>query len=150
MPQSFGAIYLHYIFSTKHRCGWLTPEVCERLYPFIGGLARDRKCSLLRIGSITDHVHLLVQSARDISPADYVGQIKSNSSGWVHDHFPELKTFAWHQGYAVFTVSQSVLETVTKYIDNQVEHHRTWTLQDEYRSFLLKHNMEIDERYAWD
>ena len=150
MPQSFGSIQLHYIFSTKHRQSWLTTDICNRLYPFVGGLARDRKCVLMRMGGIADHVHLLVQSARDIAPSTFVGEIKSLSSGWIHTEFPAIKEFGWQSGYGVFSVSHSGIAEVMRYIGHQAEHHRTKTFQEEYREFLLKHSMVIDERYVWD
>lgn len=150
MPQSFSCLHTHLVFSTKHRYPFLTPDLTERLYPYLGGLNRNRKSTLLRVGGIADHVHLLVRLARDISVADFVGAVKSNSSGWVHETFPDRRAFAWQQGYAAFAVSQSGIDDVCAYIENQAEHHRVKTFQDEYRQFLDKHGIEYDEQYVWD
>ena len=150
MPQSFGSIHLHYIFSTKHRSPWLTDDITDRLNGFVGGLARARKCTLTKMGGIADHVHLLVQSARDIAPSVFMADIKALSSGWIHTEFPKLKDFGWQLGYGVFSVSYSAVESVKKYIENQTEHHKTKTFQEEFREFLVKHEMEFDERYIWD
>ena len=91
MPQSFGSIHLHYIFSTKHRSPWLTDDITDRLNGFVGGLARARKCTLTKMGGIADHVHLLVQSARDIAPSVFMAEIKAISSGWIHTEFSEAQ-----------------------------------------------------------
>lgn len=150
MPQSFACLHTHIIFSTKNRLPLLTPNITERLYPYIGGILRNRKCTLIRIGGIADHVHLLVRQARDISMSEMVGELKSISSGWIHDEFPDLKSFHWQQGYAAFSVSLSNIDNVAAYIENQEEHHRVKTYQEELREFLIRHEIEFDERYMWD
>ena len=58
--------------------------------------------------------------------------------------------FQWQAGYAGFSVSQSNVEEVTKYIENQAEHHRKMTFQDELRALFRRHGIEFDERYVWD
>lgn len=150
MPQSFACLHTHIVFSTKNRQSFLTPDLTERLYPYIGGLARNRKCTLVRIGGIEDHVHLLVQLARDIAVSEFVGAIKSASSGWIRDEFAERQTFAWQQGYAAFAVSLSGVNAVIKYIETQAEHHRKNSFQEELRDFLETHGVAFNERYVWD
>ena len=76
--------------------------------------------------------------------------MKANATGWVHDTVPACPEFAWQQGYAAFAVSRSGLAEVTAYIDNQAEHHRTRSFQEEYRQFLDRHEIEYDERWMWD
>ena len=150
MPQSFSCLHTHIIFSTKNRAPFLVPELIKPLYAYIGGIVRQRKCQLIRIGGIQDHVHLLVRQARDISVSDLVGPIKSVSSGWVHDEYPQYQGFAWQQGYAAFSVSLSGLESVGAYIENQEEHHRRKTYKEELIEFLERHEIEYDEKYMWD
>jgi hypothetical protein len=82
--------------------------------------------------------------------SDAVRIIKSNSSGWVHRTFPDRESFAWQSGYAAFSVSQSVYDDLRRYIEDQEEHHKETSFQDEYRKFLRKHGLEWDERYVWD
>ena len=150
MPQSFSCLHTHIVFSTKHRQRFLTPDLTERLYPYLGGLARNRKCSLVRIGGVEDHIHLLVQLARDVAVSEFVGAIKSVSSGWIHDEFPDQQTFAWQQGHAAFAVSLSGVEFVTDYIAQQAEHHRKKSFQEELLEYLPVHGIESDDRYMWD
>ena len=97
-----------------------------------------------------DHVHLLVSLTRQSSVAEIARLVKANSSGWVHDTFPDLRGFAWQAGYGAFSVSSSSLAVVKHYIARQEEHHRTRTFQDEFVGFLKRHNIEFDERYRWE
>ena len=73
--------------------------------------------------------------------------LKANSSKWVHETFPEHRSFAWQTGYGAFTVSYSNLGRVKRYLANQAEHHRVRTFQEEFLAFLKRHGIEYDERY---
>jgi putative transposase len=149
-PQSFGSLYFHLIFSTKHRAPMLVGDVPERLYAYIGGILRDEKGVLVAAGGMPDHVHLLVSLGRESSMSDALRQIKGSSSSWIHETFPDLSGFAWQVGYAAFSVSYSQIDSVKQYLATQAEHHRTVSFQDEFRTFLRKHDLAFDERYVWD
>ncbi len=95
--------------------------------------APTERHNLIKAGGIADHIHLLINQARDASVSDLVRDIKSNSSKWIHEEFPLLQHFSWQQGYAAFSVSKSGLGSLGTYIDNQIEHHRTRTFQEELR-----------------
>ena len=95
MPQSLACLHCHLIFSTKNREPLIDAELQPRLYAYIGGILRDNKCSLIGAGGMPDHVHLLVSLARDLSVSQTLQVIKSNSSGWVHKTFPNLREFWW-------------------------------------------------------
>ena len=82
--------------------------------------------------------------------SDVLRQIKGSSSHWIHEEFPDRHDFAWQTGYAAFAVSYSHMKKVKKYIAEQADHHRTVTFQEEYLTFLRKHNLAFDERYMWD
>jgi len=150
MPQSFGSLQVHLVFSTKGREPWIVPDIAQRLYDYIGGTLRGNKCTLLDAGGMPDHVHLLISMSREMSAADLARIVKSTSSKWIHDTFPNMAYFAWQAGYGAFSVSYSELGGVKRYIGNQAEHHRTMTFQDEFRLFLKKHDLEWDEKYVWD
>jgi putative transposase len=150
MPQSFGSLNFHLIFSTKHRLPQITPEIQPGLYEYIGGILRERKSVLLAAGGIPDHIHLLVSLHRELSISDTLRDIKSISSLWVHENFTDHHDFAWQSGYAAFSVSYSNIDAVKTYIAGQAEHHRIKTFQEEYLEFLKRHDMEYDERYIWD
>jgi putative transposase len=75
---------------------------------------------------------------------------KAGSSAWIHQSYPNLRNFAWQQGYGAFSVSISQVQETVHYIEQQVEHHRTRTFQEEYLAFLEKHGTHFDEKYLWD
>ena len=150
MPQSLVSLHVHIVFSTKHREPFITPDLAPRLYGYLGGIARGADSPLLAIGGIADHVHLLVSLGRVRCVADLVRDLKANSSGWIHEQFPERAQFAWQAGYGAFAVSKSQVETVKAYIARQEEHHRKQTFQDEFREVLGAHEIEWEEKYVWD
>ena len=124
MPQSFTKLHYHLIFSTKHRLPTIRPEWQQRLYDYIGGIVCSEHGVLLAAGGIVDHVHLLVQLGQNRSLADVLRVVKTNSSKWVHEVFPDVTDFGWQRGYGAFTVSYSGLEAVRHYLSIQQEHHR--------------------------
>ncbi len=149
MPQSFVSQYLHITFSTKHREKTITAELRERLHPYIAGIVKNEAGKLLAIGGVADHVHLLVSINQQTALADLVRVIKTNSSKWIHETFPNLRSFAWQDGYGAFSVSASNVDRVKHYIANQEEHHRTLSFEQEFVAFLRKHQIPYDERYLW-
>jgi putative transposase len=150
MPQYFAAMYAHIIFSTKNRTPLIGPTWKTRLFDYIGGIAKNDGFPLLAAGGMPDHVHLLVSIGREHSIAEIVRLVKTNSSKWIHETFPDQRAFAWQSGYAAFSVSKSRLPSVTNYIDEQEEHHRRKSFQEEFVEFLKKHDLPYDERYVWD
>ena len=149
MAGSYTNILMHLVFSTKNRTPWITPELKPRLFQYIGGTVRKLKASLLEIGGPADHLHLLVRMHQDKATADLLRDLKSASSGWVHDTFPALKDFAWQDGYGAFSVSHSQSLRVREYIASQETHHRRRDFQTEFLAFLKAHEIEYDERYIW-
>lgn len=128
----------------------ITEELKERLWPFMGGIARENRMKALGIGGVSDHVHLLVSIPAALSVAKGIQLIKGGSSAWIHGTFPNMKGFAWQEGYGAFSVSASHLGEVIAYIGKQEEHHRTKSFQEEYRAFLKKYGIAYDEKYLWD
>jgi putative transposase len=150
MSQSFACLNYHLIFSTKHREPTLKPEILARLYEYVGGYLRAEKGCLLAAGGMPDHVHWLVSLHKQMSVVDALRGIKSISSKWIHETYGELQGFAWQTGYGAFTVSHSQLTKVRKYLDDQNEHHRTTSFQEEYLAYLRRHGIVYDEKYIWD
>ena len=103
----------------------------------------------LQVGGIEDHIHALIMAPPTIAPCRIAQLLKGGSSEWIHQEFSCLKKFGWQDGYAAFTVSKSNIAAVIKYIQNQREHHRKKTFQEEYREFLRANGVEFDERYLW-
>jgi REP element-mobilizing transposase RayT len=151
MPQSLSAVHIHLVFSTKDRRPYLRDEATrEALHAQLGGISKRLDCPPLLVGGVEDHVHLLARFGRTITQADWVKELKRVSNSWLKDQGRDLADFAWQGGYSDFSVSQSNLERVKKYIANQEQHHRKSGFQDELRELLRKHDIEWDERYVWD
>ena len=144
MPSAYTQNYYHTVFSTKSRVEWIKPELEERLYPFLGGIAKDLRCQSIAINGTADHVHLLLRYPADLSHSDMLRHIKGRSSKWTHESFPELASFAWQEGYGGFTVSKSMVETVEHYIRNQKEHHKRQDFKSEFLELLRKHEIDFD------
>lgn len=147
MANTYTNLNYHIIFSTKNREPSLSASVCERLWPYISGIARENGMKALEIGGVSDHVHILLSVPATLSVAKAVQLIKGGSSHWLKSVFPNIERFAWQDGYGAFTVSQSNLESVRGYIRDQEEHHRTKTFADEYQGFLKRHAIVFDEKY---
>ncbi|MBS0196501.1 MAG: IS200/IS605 family transposase [Planctomycetes bacterium] len=150
MPGTYSQLLLHVVFSTKARASWITADVAERLYPFIGGIVRAEKGVLYDIGGVEDHVHMYLRWRPDGSVSDLMRAVKARSSKWIHEEFPARREFAWQEGYSVFSVSKSQEEAVKKYIAGQAEHHKHEDFTSELRRILRAHGVEFDEKYAFD
>jgi REP element-mobilizing transposase RayT len=150
MPQSFTCLHYHIVFSTKDRRPMIGDDMRERLHEYIGGILVENKSKLVAAGGMPDHIHLLASISKELSISDAMRLVKTNSSKWVHETFPELESFAWQAGYGAFSVSFSNLDSVKKYIANQAKHHRKVGFKEEFVTLLKRHDIEFGERYLWD
>jgi REP element-mobilizing transposase RayT len=144
MPNSWTQNFYHAVFSTKDRIERITPALEARLYPFIGGIARNLGCTLYAINGMPDHVHLLLRYPSELSHSDMLRHIKSRSSKWIHSTFPDQRAFAWQVGYGGFTVSKSVVPRVEAYIGRQKVRHRKQNFETELFELLTKHGVDFD------
>ncbi|MCW5766091.1 MAG: IS200/IS605 family transposase [Phycisphaeraceae bacterium] len=149
-PAPTPQLLLHVVFSTKDRTPWITTDVSERLYPYIGGIIRAEKGTLYDIGGVKDHVHMYLRWRPDGSVSDLMRTVKARSSKWIHDEFPKLGAFAWQGGYSVFSVSRSQEDAVKRYIAGQAEHHKREDFKSELLRILRAHGVEFDETYVFD
>lgn len=150
MPQSYTNLLYHIVYSTKERQPIISPDLQLRLYNYIGGMIRQRGGICLAIGGMADHVHILVKLRPDKALSDVLRDIKANSTGWMHDVFPQMTDFSWQRGYGAFTVSSSQVEKVRNYILNQDEHHRKYgTFRDEFIKILQANGIDFDEKFLW-
>ncbi len=150
MPQSLSSILIHLIFSTKNREAFITPEIGTELYPYMASIFKAMKSPALSINGTADHVHTLFSLSRVIAIADLVEEVKTESSKWIKTKGREFRNFHWQNGYGAFSLGQSQVPELKRYIARQKEHHRRITFQDEYRKFLKLYGVDYDERYVWD
>jgi len=99
------------------------------------------------INGTADHVHILAKLRQDKAISKAIGELKANSSGWISRMFKDAAGFAWQEGYGAFTVSESLLSKVHRYIERQEEHHRSVSFLEEFKVILKAHGLPFDERY---
>jgi REP element-mobilizing transposase RayT len=121
----------------------------ERLWAFLGGIARQNQMKAIEVGGVEDHIHILLSLPATMPVAKAMQLIKGGSSKWIHETFPDQRTFAWQEEYGAFSVSVSQLDKTIAYIRGQAAHHRKLTFQEEFLALLKKHRIEYDERYLW-
>lgn len=149
MSHSYVMNLMHCTFSTKERYPFINAELEQRLWPYLGGIARENKMKALAIGGTHDHVHALLSLPSTMPFAKAVRVIKGGSSKWIHDTLPRHKKFEWQEGYGAFSVSTSQASRTIAYINNQKEHHRKRTFEEEFLVLLDKHGVEYDRRYIF-
>jgi REP element-mobilizing transposase RayT len=149
MPQSYVNLIYHIVFSTKDREPLITDAYQPRLQEYIGGIIRSQGGISLEMNGTADHLHLLTKLRPDKALSDIIRDLKAGASGWMHKLFPELRDFAWQNGYGAFTVSASQIERVRRYIANQKLHHQKQSFRDEFITLLRVNGIEFDEKYLW-
>lgn len=147
MATTFSNLLYHIVYSTKDRVPSIGGDLREPLYEYIGGIIRGERGILLEIGGVPDHVHLLAKFRTDIAASMMVQKIKGKSSGWVNERPSQTEHFEWQAGYGIFSVSESMVNKVRRYIRNQEEHHKKVSFKDELISLLKKNGIPYDERY---
>jgi REP element-mobilizing transposase RayT len=150
MPQSLANLLVHLVYSTKNRERVLTDAIRDELHRYTAGILKGWESPAVLINSVEDHVHVLFHLSRKHGVAKIVEELKTSSSKWIKTKSPAFASFHWQNGYGAFSVSQSNVPAVREYIENQAEHHRQKTFEQEYREFLQRHEIEFDERYVWD
>jgi len=150
MANTYTALYYHLVTSTKYRKPWITKDIEDRVWSYLGGVARENGMTAIQIGGTEDHVHILLGVPPTMAPSKAVQLLKGPTSKWIHETFPGASGFAWQDGYGAFSVSRSNVPDIIEYVRHQREHHRRRTFQEEYLALLRRHDIEYDERYLWD
>jgi putative transposase len=145
--MSYSSMYFHLVFSTKNRQNFMDDAQLEEMYKYITGVIKSMKAKLFIINGPSNHVHILLSTHPDLSISDCTRSIKANTSRWIHERYSDLQEFQWQEGYSVFSVSKSNVPQVVQYIQNQREHHKTFTFEDELKAFLEKHDIAFDPKY---
>jgi REP element-mobilizing transposase RayT len=138
------------VFSTKYRHPLIRTELQQRLYEYIGGIIRAQNGHLIEIGGVEDHIHLLVNFSPTKAVSDLIRDIKANASKWCNELSDQKQRFGWQKGYGAFTVSYSLLESVRCYIQNQREHHKAKSFEEEYIKLLELHDIAFERRYLFE
>jgi REP element-mobilizing transposase RayT len=151
MPQSLARVHVHIVFSTKHRFPFFSDKgLRSEMHAYLGGACNGMDCPVVVVGGVADHVHLLCLLSRKRTIAEFLKEIKGQSSRWVKSKGSAFRKFEWQRGYGIFSVSESGVPTVKRYIEMQEQHHRKKQFKEEYRTLLMEYGIMPDERYVWD
>jgi len=148
--SSFTKLSYHIVFGTRYRKPVISESIQENLYEYIGGIVRSKQGALVELGGVADHVHILARLSASVAVADVVRDLKAGSSKWVYDQQTQATWNGWQKGYGAFTVSYTQTESVRKYIQNQAEHHRRISFQEEFVDFLKRHGIEYESQYLFE
>jgi REP element-mobilizing transposase RayT len=147
MANTFTQIYLHIVFAVQNRISLIQPVWEEELYKYITGIIQNNGHKLVAINGQPDHLHIAVGYKPHQLIPDLLQDIKGSSSKWINEeHFVRGK-FNWQGGYGAFSFSNSHIDRIVKYIQNQEKHHKRKTFQEEYKELLEKYNIQYDDRY---
>ena len=149
MANTYHQIYLQAIFATKYRNAVIDKEWKSNLYGVIGNLINETNCKTIIVNGVEDHVHCFLGLKPVVSISELMKTVKSKSSKYINDHKLTAQRFEWQEGYGVFSYSQSSVDKVYKYIQNQEAHHKKQTFRDEYLAFLKKFKIAYDEQYIF-
>ena len=150
MTDSYASLHYNIVFGTKHREPWIRPDIEQRVWSFVGGIADRNGMTPHKIGGLEDHLHVVVAIPPTLTISKAVQFLKGGSSRWIGSTFPELEGFGWQDGYAAFTVIASRLPATIDYVERQRERHVARTFQEEYRALLDRHGVTYDPRYLLD
>jgi len=149
MSQSLSKLYIHIIFHTKYNRDYIKPEIEKELFPYFGGLLKKVNCIPISINGTENHIHILCIMSKNIALANLLEDLKRNSSRWIKTKGEEFEEFSWQGGYGGFSVSQSKVDIVKEYIENQKEHHKTETFEVEYIRFMKEYGIDYNEKFLW-
>jgi putative transposase len=147
MPNTFSQIYLQFVFAVKHRQALIPKEHKEELHKYITALVQNRKAKMISVHCMPDHSHLFVGFKPVLSISDFVKEIKVESNEFLNAQPWMKQPFKWQEGYGVFSYGQSQIDTVTKYVLNQEQHHKKKTFRQEYLEFLDRFNLPYEEQF---
>ena len=150
MPQSLSSVLIHLVFSTKYREPFITPTIEPELHAYLAAVCRECGSPTLTINGTMNHIHILFTLSRTMTISKLVEEIKKRSSKWIKSEGDEFQKFQWQIGYGAFSIGESNVTALKRYISEQKEHHRRKTFEEEYRFFLGKYGIEYDERYILD
>ena len=149
-PGTFTQMYVQLVFAVQNREAVLNRKIQPRIFEYISGIITNLKHKSIIINGTSNHVHILLGLNPSISVSDTVHDIKRSSSLFINSEKLCLGRFSWQEGYGGFTYSRSQIQDVYKYIENQEEHHKKRTFQEEYMAILNENDVEFEEQYLFD
>ena len=150
MANTYHQIYLQSVFAVKYRNAVISEEWRSKLFGVIGNLINESGCKTIIVGGVEDHVHCFFGLRPVVSVSELMKTVKALSSKYINDHSLTKKRFEWQEGYGIFSYSQSQVEAVFRYIQDQEDHHKKNSFKDEYLGLLKKYKIDYDEKYVFE
>ncbi|MCE7070673.1 IS200/IS605 family transposase [Dyadobacter sp. CY327] len=149
MANTYSQMYIQAVFAVKYRRAVLDKEWRAELMGVIGNLINETGCKTIIVNGVEDHVHCFFALKPSISVSEVMKNVKAKSSKWINDNRLLAERFEWQRGFGTFSYSQSHIDSVTKYIQNQEQHHSKATFQNEYIEMLMRYGIDYDEQYVF-
>ncbi len=149
MSQSLSQLFVHIIFHVKRNSCLIRTQEKDELYAYMGSIIKDNDSIPIIINGVGDHIHILCVMSKNITLAKLVEEIKRHSSRWIKTKDTYYLNFAWQGGYGGFSISPSLHEKTKRYIENQEQHHKKMTFEEEYLLFLKEYGIDYNEKYLW-
>ncbi len=147
MPNSFSKLYIHHVSAVKYRKALILPEFEDRLHQYIVGIIKELNQIPIQVNGMPDHIHIAARLRPAMAPSIFVQKVKTNSSKWINSNGFLSNEFAWQAGGATFSISETHVEPLQNYIENQKEHHKKFSFKAEYLKLLEKNGIEADNEY---
>jgi REP element-mobilizing transposase RayT len=150
LANTFSQIYVHIVFAVKGRDNVINSKFKTELYKYICGIVNNNQQKVYAINGMSNHIHILLSIKPNCLLSDLMRDIKASSSKWINTNKYVMGKFQWQEGFGSFSVSQSQLDKVISYIDNQETHHQKLSFKQEYIGLLKSYKIEFDEKYVFD
>ncbi len=150
MPNTYTQLYIQFVFAVKNRNALVHPSWKDDLYKYITGIVQNNKSKLIAINGMQDHIHIFMGYKPSVSIPDLIKDIKVASSLWINENKLSKNKFAWQEGYGAFSYSQSQIDSVVQYIQDQELHHQKKSFKEEYLQVLKNFQIEYEHKYLFD
>ena len=150
MANTYHQVYIQAVFAVKYREALINSEWKSKFLSILGHLINETGCKTIIVNGTENHVHCFLGLKPNISISELMKTIKAKSSKYINDHKLTKSRFEWQEGYGVFSYSQSHVDAVYKYIQNQEEHHKRQSFKEEYFTFLERFQVSYDEKYLFN
>ena len=150
MANTYTQLYFHIVIVVKGRKNYISSKWQIELYKYITGVITNKGQKLYILNGVEDHVHILISTKPNCNLSDLVRDIKANSSRWINEKNLIQSKFEWQKGFGAFTICQSRLPQIIKYIERQEEHHSKKTFNEEYKEFLVEYEVDFKDEYLFN
>lgn len=150
MAQTLISMYVHIVLHTKHTKKFIRPEIESKLFTKLENLVSEVGSKTIIMNGTANHVHLLISMSKNNQISTLIEDLKSQSSKWMKQQGDDFKNFHWQGGYGAFSICNNRLEIVIRSIENQKEHHKKVSTEEEYVQLLKENGIDFEEEYLWN